>query len=127
MAPALVLHPPPPPPEFKQFRIVNENGTMSDEFEIGEYDPDLVEMNWGNENGRVAPEVGGLARRALAKALEFSDVGFEKFTIASASCLHCFQKTQQEYVVNYELTALNGQIGLKKFAGLIDPFSPDMH
>ncbi|KAK4856325.1 hypothetical protein QYF36_016326 [Acer negundo] len=68
MAPALVLHPPPPPPpppEFKQFRIVNENGTMSDEFEIGEYDPDLVEMNWGNENGRVAPEVGGLARRAI--------------------------------------------------------------
>ncbi|KAI9196707.1 hypothetical protein LWI28_026286 [Acer negundo] len=60
-APALVLHPPPPPPEFKQFGIMNENGTMSDEFEIGEYDPDLVEMNWGNENWRVAAEVGGLA------------------------------------------------------------------
>ncbi|KAK4846771.1 hypothetical protein QYF36_021788 [Acer negundo] len=56
--PALVLH---PPPEFKQFGIMNKNETMSDEFKIGEYDPDLVEMNWGNKNGRVATEVGGLA------------------------------------------------------------------
>ncbi|XWS07719.1 hypothetical protein CRYUN_Cryun41cG0014300 [Craigia yunnanensis] len=36
-----------PPPEFKSYGIVDENGTMSDEFEIGEFDPDLVE-NWGN-------------------------------------------------------------------------------
>ncbi|XP_022765111.1 probable methyltransferase PMT11 isoform X2 [Durio zibethinus] len=41
--------PPPPPPEIKSFGIVDENGTMSDEFEIGEFDPDLVE-NWGNGN-----------------------------------------------------------------------------
>ncbi|KAE8683096.1 putative methyltransferase PMT11 [Hibiscus syriacus] len=39
--------PPPPPPEIKSYGIVDENGTMSDEFEIGEFDPDLVE-NWGN-------------------------------------------------------------------------------
>ncbi|KAK4841309.1 hypothetical protein QYF36_002486 [Acer negundo] len=57
----LVLHPPPPPPKFKKFGIVNDNGMMSDEFEIGEYDPNLVETNWGNENGRVVGEVGGLA------------------------------------------------------------------
>ncbi|KAL5733168.1 hypothetical protein ACOSP7_032509 [Xanthoceras sorbifolium] len=51
-SPALVPPPPPPPPpEVKKFGIVNENGTMSDEFEIGEYDPDMVETTWGNENG----------------------------------------------------------------------------
>ncbi|XVF75283.1 hypothetical protein PTKIN_Ptkin13bG0174800 [Pterospermum kingtungense] len=38
---------PPPPPEIKIYGIVDENGTMSDDFEIGEFDPDLVE-NWGN-------------------------------------------------------------------------------
>ncbi|XVE99610.1 hypothetical protein REPUB_Repub03eG0215100 [Reevesia pubescens] len=38
---------PPPPPEIRSYGIVDENGTMSDEFEIGEFDPDLVE-NWGN-------------------------------------------------------------------------------
>ncbi|XWS65946.1 hypothetical protein CRYUN_Cryun05aG0157500 [Craigia yunnanensis] len=37
----------PPPPEIKSYGIVDENGTMSDEFEIGEFDPDLVEK-WGN-------------------------------------------------------------------------------
>ncbi|XWS74928.1 hypothetical protein CRYUN_Cryun01aG0040500 [Craigia yunnanensis] len=39
---------PPPPPEINSYGIVDMNGTMSDEFEIGEFDPDLVE-NWGNE------------------------------------------------------------------------------
>ncbi|XVE52618.1 hypothetical protein DITRI_Ditri02bG0136200 [Diplodiscus trichospermus] len=34
-------------PEIKSYGIVDENGTMSDEFEIGEFDPDLVD-NWGN-------------------------------------------------------------------------------
>ncbi|EOY18091.1 hypothetical protein SCA6_000297 [Theobroma cacao] len=38
---------PPPPDRIKSYGIVDENGTMSDEFEIGEFDPDLVE-NWGN-------------------------------------------------------------------------------
>ncbi|GAY59093.1 hypothetical protein CUMW_191960 [Citrus unshiu] len=45
--------PPPPPPE--RFGIVNEDGTMSDDFEIGEYDPDLVETEWnGDRNGTEA-------------------------------------------------------------------------
>ncbi|KAL2940558.1 putative methyltransferase PMT11 [Bienertia sinuspersici] len=42
--------PPPPPPEeepVKRFGIVDENGTMTDDFEIGEFDPNVVE-NWGN-------------------------------------------------------------------------------
>ncbi|KAK4833625.1 hypothetical protein QYF36_008369 [Acer negundo] len=60
-SPAPVLHPSLPPPEFKKFGIENENRTMSDEFEIAEYNLDLVETNSGNENGRVVAEVGGLA------------------------------------------------------------------
>ncbi|OMO76670.1 putative S-adenosyl-L-methionine-dependent methyltransferase protein [Corchorus olitorius] len=38
---------PPPPDPIKTYGIVDENGTMSDEFEVGEFDPDSVE-NWGN-------------------------------------------------------------------------------
>ncbi|GLT43820.1 hypothetical protein SLA2020_177500 [Shorea laevis] len=41
--------PPPPPPDLiKSYGVLDENGTMSDEFEIGEFDPDVVE-NWGND------------------------------------------------------------------------------
>lgn len=39
---------PPPPPPLQRFGIVNENGTMSDEFEVGQFDEGLVE-DWRNE------------------------------------------------------------------------------
>ncbi|XP_042494088.1 probable methyltransferase PMT11 [Macadamia integrifolia] len=41
--------PPPPPAPLERFGIVNEDGTMADEFEVGEFDPEIVE-NWGNDN-----------------------------------------------------------------------------
>ncbi|KDO69169.1 hypothetical protein CISIN_1g0059812mg, partial [Citrus sinensis] len=54
-APVDPLPPPPPPPPPERFGIVNEDGTMSDDFEIGEYDPDLVETEWnGDRNGTEA-------------------------------------------------------------------------
>ncbi|KAK8549467.1 hypothetical protein V6N13_027220 [Hibiscus sabdariffa] len=37
---------PPPPPEIKSYRIVDANGTMSDAFEIGEFDRNLAEINY---------------------------------------------------------------------------------
>lgn len=43
--------PPPPPPtedSVAKFGIVNENGTMSEEFEVGEFDPGMVD-DWVNE------------------------------------------------------------------------------
>jgi hypothetical protein len=40
--------PPPPPPPLQRFGIVDENGTMSDDFEVGEFDEGLVE-DWRNE------------------------------------------------------------------------------
>ncbi|BFG22727.1 hypothetical protein CerSpe_090010 [Prunus speciosa] len=47
--------PPPPPPDvIQRFGIVDENGTMSDEFEVGDFDPDEVVENWGSGNGSVA-------------------------------------------------------------------------
>ncbi|XP_075670566.1 putative methyltransferase PMT11 [Castanea sativa] len=40
---------PPPPPPLQRFGIVNDNGTMSEEFEVGEFgEGDLVE-EWRNE------------------------------------------------------------------------------
>ncbi|KAK1570952.1 hypothetical protein Q3G72_009564 [Acer saccharum] len=87
-SPALVPHPPPPPPppEFKKFGIVNENGTMSDEFEIGEYDPDLVETNWGNENGTESTaaaeedwESGGGGGRISVKRFAICPVSMREY------------------------------------------------
>ncbi|CAJ2640877.1 unnamed protein product [Trifolium pratense] len=44
--------PPPPPPavddSVEKFGIVNENGTMSEEFEVGSFDPEMVD-DWVNE------------------------------------------------------------------------------
>ncbi|XP_057523727.1 probable methyltransferase PMT11 [Amaranthus tricolor] len=52
----------PPPPEkkvveepVKRFGIVDENGTMTDDFEIGEFDPNVVE-NWGNSSDSEVAE-----------------------------------------------------------------------
>ncbi|XP_031487458.1 probable methyltransferase PMT11 [Nymphaea colorata] len=56
--PPLLLPPPPPP---STFGIVDENGTMADDFEVGDFDPDLVE-NWGNEtakDGAPGEDAGG--------------------------------------------------------------------
>ncbi|GMH26802.1 hypothetical protein Nepgr_028645 [Nepenthes gracilis] len=39
--------PPPPLPTLERFGIVDENGTMTDDFEVGIYDRDVVE-SWGN-------------------------------------------------------------------------------
>ncbi|XP_010067444.2 probable methyltransferase PMT11 [Eucalyptus grandis] len=46
--------PPPPPPAITRFGIVNENGTMTDDFEVGEFDPEFVD-DWGDN----ATDVGG--------------------------------------------------------------------
>ncbi|GKV23397.1 hypothetical protein SLEP1_g33132 [Rubroshorea leprosula] len=37
-----------PPRPYQINGIVDENGTMSDEFEVGKFDPEFVE-NWGND------------------------------------------------------------------------------
>lgn len=48
----VVVHPlpppPPPPPAVQRLGLVDENGVMRDDFEVGEFDPDVVE-SWNNE------------------------------------------------------------------------------
>ncbi|MCI29556.1 putative methyltransferase PMT16-like, partial [Trifolium medium] len=55
--PPPAIQPPPPPPatvvkavddSVEKFGIVNENGTMSEEFEVGSFDPEMVD-DWVNE------------------------------------------------------------------------------
>uniref|UniRef100_A0A7N1A765 Methyltransferase n=2 Tax=Kalanchoe fedtschenkoi TaxID=63787 RepID=A0A7N1A765_KALFE len=41
--PPSAASPPPPPPAVKRYGIVDSNGTMSDDFEVGEFDPESVE------------------------------------------------------------------------------------
>lgn len=56
-SPILGSSPPPPPPpsppppsdSVQRFGIVTENGTMADEFEVGDVDPEFTE-SWGNES-----------------------------------------------------------------------------
>ncbi|XP_057441908.1 probable methyltransferase PMT11 [Lotus japonicus] len=44
------VQPPPPPVEdpMKKFGVLKDDGTMSEEFEVGDFDPEMVE-DWGNE------------------------------------------------------------------------------
>nr|XP_043632698.1 probable methyltransferase PMT11 [Erigeron canadensis] len=49
--------PPPPPPAVQRLGVVDENGVMRDEFEVGEYDPDVVE-NRNNSDSYVVGEDG---------------------------------------------------------------------
>ena len=46
-SPLLAPNPPPPSDSVQRFGIVDENGTMSDQFEVGDLDPEYVE-NRGN-------------------------------------------------------------------------------
>ncbi|KAF3433652.1 hypothetical protein FNV43_RR24755 [Rhamnella rubrinervis] len=55
--------PPPPPRSFQRFGIVDENGTMSDDFEVGDFDPDEVVENWATENGTKVEDGGSDSKR----------------------------------------------------------------
>lgn len=61
---------PPPPPEIKRFGIVNENGTMSDDFVIGEYDAGLEETSWKNESATVEEGSGGERKKIAVEKFE---------------------------------------------------------
>ncbi|KAL6524700.1 hypothetical protein OROHE_015982 [Orobanche hederae] len=50
--------PPPPPPAMQRMGVVDENGRMTDDFEVGEYDPELVD-NWSKANESEGLESNG--------------------------------------------------------------------
>lgn len=71
--PAPIPSPAPAPPahlapgSIKTFGIVDENGTMAEEFEVGDYDPEFVE-NWGNgSDAEVGGSSGGSFRFGIKK------------------------------------------------------------
>ncbi|KAI4299527.1 hypothetical protein L6164_032979 [Bauhinia variegata] len=58
--------PPPPVDSFKKFGILNENGTMSENFEVGEFDPELVD-NWVNDTQVETEESSGSSPKFTIK------------------------------------------------------------
>ena len=55
------------PGSIKTFGVVDENGTMAEEFEVGDYDPEVVE-NWGNgSDPEVVDSIGGSFRFGIKK------------------------------------------------------------
>ncbi|KAI8031660.1 putative methyltransferase PMT11 [Camellia lanceoleosa] len=58
--------PPPPPPPLERFGIVDENGTMADDFEVGDFDPGVVD-NWGSDIEAEVVEDGGGGSRVVVK------------------------------------------------------------
>ncbi|XP_038890561.1 probable methyltransferase PMT11 [Benincasa hispida] len=60
--------PPPPSDSVQRFGIVTENGTMADEFEVGDLDPEFTE-NWGNEIETGTDESGSVKIRIKKFAL----------------------------------------------------------
>ncbi|KAK4784781.1 hypothetical protein SAY86_019149 [Trapa natans] len=49
--------PPPPPSQITRFGIVDENGTMSNDFEVGNFDPDFVD-DWKNNGSEIQADGG---------------------------------------------------------------------
>ncbi|EPS59859.1 hypothetical protein M569_14946, partial [Genlisea aurea] len=47
--------PPPPPPAVERMGLVDENGRMTDDFQVGDYDPDQVE-DFSKQNETLASE-----------------------------------------------------------------------
>ncbi|XP_008219567.1 PREDICTED: probable methyltransferase PMT10 [Prunus mume] len=68
---------PPPPPEVERMGIVDDNGAMSEEFEIGEFDPSLVEdlrnVSGGEERLDDGGGVGGGGARFKVDKFEVCD------------------------------------------------------
>ncbi|KAJ8747350.1 hypothetical protein K2173_012930 [Erythroxylum novogranatense] len=76
----LVLQPPPPPPPQsdrvnRTFGIIDSEGKMSDDFEVGEFDPAEVK-NWGNE---TEVESEGEGSRVRIKRFELCKEGMREY------------------------------------------------
>ncbi|GMP25153.1 hypothetical protein CsSME_00002154 [Camellia sinensis var. sinensis] len=60
-------HPKPlPPPPHERFRIVDENRTIADDFEVGDFDSGVVD-NWGNDIEAEVVEEGCGGSRVVVK------------------------------------------------------------
>ncbi|KAK6145396.1 hypothetical protein DH2020_022216 [Rehmannia glutinosa] len=62
--------PSPPPPALQRMGVVDENGRMTDDFEVGEYDPELVE-NWAKTNESEGLESDGKGDKVRVRVKKF--------------------------------------------------------
>lgn len=62
--------PPPPPPALQRMGVVDESGKMTDNFEVGEYDPELVE-NWSKTNESEGVESDGKGDKVRVRVKKF--------------------------------------------------------
>ncbi|KAL2539917.1 putative methyltransferase PMT11 [Abeliophyllum distichum] len=62
--------PPPPVPAVKRMGVVDENGVMAEDFEVGEYDTELVE-NWEKANNTADLESDGKGDKVRVRVNKF--------------------------------------------------------
>ncbi|CAL5367882.1 unnamed protein product [Camellia sinensis] len=80
-------HPKPlPPPPHERFGIVDENGTMVDDFEVGDFDPGVVD-NWGSDIEAEVVEDGCGGSRVVVKK-------FGLCTDSMRECIPCLDNTK---------------------------------
>ncbi|KAJ0764394.1 putative S-adenosyl-L-methionine-dependent methyltransferase [Helianthus annuus] len=58
--------PPPPPPTVQRMGLVDENGVMRNDFEVGEFDPDVLEK-WNNETDAMNVDDGVRVRVGVVR------------------------------------------------------------
>ncbi|KAM0008957.1 putative S-adenosyl-L-methionine-dependent methyltransferase [Helianthus debilis subsp. tardiflorus] len=58
--------PPPPPPAVQRMGLVDENGVMRNDFEVGEFDPDVLE-EWNNETDAMNVDDGVRVRIGVVR------------------------------------------------------------
>ncbi|KAL8257526.1 hypothetical protein R6Q59_029567 [Mikania micrantha] len=79
------LAPVPPPPVVQRLGLVDKNGVMTDDFEIGEFDPDGVE-NWNNETEVVNADDERIRVRVMQK--------FEKCAASMREYIPCMDNVE---------------------------------
>ncbi|CAA2992685.1 probable methyltransferase PMT11 [Olea europaea subsp. europaea] len=62
--------PPPPAPAVKRMGVVDENGVMAEDFEVGEFDTEVVE-NWGKANDTANLESHGKGGKVRVRVNKF--------------------------------------------------------
>ncbi|KAI4384494.1 hypothetical protein MLD38_002643 [Melastoma candidum] len=82
-ADTLPLPPPPPPEGITRFGILDENGTMTDSFEVGQFDPEMVD-DWrsgsgGNESDSSESDGAGASGIVKIKKYKICDESMREY------------------------------------------------
>ncbi|ERN08036.1 probable methyltransferase PMT11 [Amborella trichopoda] len=74
--PPLSRPPPPPPMSPETYGVVDESGTMTDNFDVGDFDPDLVK-DWENETRDI--EIDGGSGLVAVKNFKLCDISMREY------------------------------------------------